>query len=586
MRTLAGGMACALVALACGWSTASPPASAAGQRVFLLGDSVMAGLRFSGAAQSALAGSFDVTLDAKVCRALREPSCSTQYDGRPPAALTVLRANAGSIGDALVMMAGYNDGSIGPGVDAILTEAAAQGIPHVLWLTYRNTNGRYSASNATLWAKTADYPTLTVADWNAFSSGHGDWFGGDGLHLTGNGAMALAQFLIANLETVFAGRGASAPSSRCAGPTAGTPVAPLVAGPTVVGEASGFTPVGPVRIADTRSGPPLGAGSALDVDLSGTVPPGATGVLVTVTATAPCADGYLTVYACGASIPLASNVNYRRGHDRANSAAVLLGADRHLCVYSYAPTDVVLDLSGWWVPNQGWRYQPATPARLVDTRDAAGARSPVVGKRLAGSTFSVTVAAWPSSPLAPTAVLVNVTATDADTAGFVTVSPCGSSTPEVSSLNVGPGEVAANTATVAVGGDGTVCVYTSAAMHVVVDLEGWFGSTGSLMAPQTPQRIVDTRTGLGGGRLGAGEGRTVATGATGAWVNATAVDPSADGFLTVHRCGPLPLVSNANYRAGAVVPALAAVGGGGGRFCVTSLAAADLVVDRLGNLVP
>src|SRR5204863_8158987 len=119
--------------------------------------------------------------------------------------------------------------------------------------------------------------------------------------------------------------------------------------------ASGFMPTGPVRITDTRPGPPLGGRSALDVDLSATVPAGATAALVTLTATGPCDDGFLTAYACGAPLPLASNVNYTRRHDRANTAVVLLGADRQLCVYAYATTDVVVDLSGWWAPGQGWR---------------------------------------------------------------------------------------------------------------------------------------------------------------------------------------------------------------------------------------
>ena len=581
IRRLAGGLACTLVALTCGWTAAPAPAGATGERVFLLGDSVMAGLRFSSAAQAALSSAYAVTLDAKVCRTLREPSCSTKYDGQPPAALTVLRANAGRIGDALVMMAGYNDGNLGPGLDAIMAEANAQRIPHVLWLTYRNISGRYSGSNATLWARAADYPTLTVVDWDAYSAGHGDWFGGDGLHLTGSGATGLAQFLLANLPTMF-----SAAPSRCNGPSTGTPTVPAAGGAPAVGAAGGFMPAGPVRVTDTRDGPPLGAGNALDVDLSAAVPAGATAALVTLTATGTCADGYLTASACGASMPLASNVNYTRGHDRANSSVVLLGGDRHVCVYSSATTDVVVDLSGWWAPGQGWRYEPAAPARLVDTRDAKGARSPVVGKRAAGSTLPVTVTAWPSSPLAPAAVHVTVTATDADAAGFVTVSPCGSSTPTVSTLNLGPGEVVANVAATAVGGDGTVCVYTSAAMHVVVDLEGWFGSTGSLLVPQTPQRIVDTRTGLGGTRLRASAPLSVPASGAGAWVNATAVGPDDNGFLTVHPCGPLPLVSNANYRAGAVVPALAAVGAGPSGFCITSLAATDLVIDRLGTLVP
>jgi hypothetical protein len=584
MRTRVGGLACALVASACGWAAAPSPAAAAGQRVFLLGDSVMAGLRFSSAAEATLSSTFDVTLDAKVCRALREPSCSTKYDGQPPAALTVLRASAGRIGDALVMMAGYNDANIGPGVDAIMAEVAAQGVPHVLWLTYRNSSGRYSGSNATLWAKTAEYPTLTVADWNAWSAGHGDWFGGDGLHLTGSGAMALAQFIVANLETVFAGGSPTAPA-RCSGTTAGTPVGAGPAGPASVAPAGGFTPAGPVRMANTRDGAPLGGGNALGVDLSSAVPAGATAALVTLTATGPCDDGFLTAYACGTALPVASNVNYTRRHDRANTAVVLLGTDRHLCVYSYATTDVVVDLSGWWAPGQGWRYQPSDPARLVDTRDGKGARAPLVGKRAAGSTLPVMVTAWPSSPLAPAAVLLNVTATNAETPGFVTVAPCGAAMPVVSTLNLAPGEVVANVAVAAVGGDGTVCIFTSAAIHLVVDLEGWFGAIGALLAPQTPQRIVDTRTGLGGAKLGAATALTVTGSGAGAWVNATAVDPHDDGFLTVHPCGPLPLVSNANYRAGAVVPALAAVGATGGTFCITSRAATELVVDRLGTLV-
>jgi hypothetical protein len=90
--------------------TTGAPARADAPRVFLLGDSVMAGLRFSSSALGTLNTSFDVTLDAKVCRTLVEPSCSTRYDGRPPAALTVLRANRGRLGDVVVMMVGYNDG--------------------------------------------------------------------------------------------------------------------------------------------------------------------------------------------------------------------------------------------------------------------------------------------------------------------------------------------------------------------------------------------------------------------------------------------------------------------------------------------
>jgi hypothetical protein len=284
-------------------------------------------------------------------------------------------------------------------------------------------------------------------------------------------------------------------------------------------------------------------------------------------------------------VPVASNVNYEPGSTRANLAIVVVGQDRHLCVYSYATADVVVDVSGWLAPGQGWRYRALTPSRLVDTRDAFRSMSSVVGKRAAGSTLPITVTPWPEAPTSPAAVLVNVTAVGADGPGYVTVSACGTSAvAPVSTLNVERGETVANLAASAVAGDGTVCVYTSTAMHVVVDLEGWFGSDGALLAPQTPQRIVDTRTHTGGDRLAPGGTLTVPS-STGAIVNVTATGPAAAGYLTVHPCDAVPWVSNANYGTGDVVPALAAVGAAAGGFCITSPAAIDVVVDRLATIV-
>src|SRR5262249_12529190 len=121
---------------------------------------------------------------------------------------------------------------------------------------------------------------------------------------------------------------------------------------------------------------------------------------------------------------------------------------------------------------------------------------------------------------------------------------------------------------------------------VIVDLEGWFGTAGSLVAPQTPQRLVDTRAGRSGTRVGAGAPLAVASGGAGALVNVTAVDAAAAGVLTLSPCGPPPPVAHANHPAGDVVPALAAVGSPGGAFCVMSMSATDVVVDRLGSLVP
>jgi hypothetical protein len=579
MRRSAPALVWALIIVATGALMPGRATAAGPPKVFLLGDSVMAGLRFSPAALALLQASYDVTLDAKVCRALREPSCSTKYDGQPPAALTVMRADAGQLGDVLVMMTGYNDGSIDAGLDAVMAEANAQGVAHVLWLTYRNPNGRYTNANATLAAKTSQYPTLTIADWDGYGAGHGDWFAGDGLHLTAAGAMGLATFLKANIDEVLSGgRG-----SRCRGDVTGTTTTPAGGTPRV-GAASGFVSITPTRVADTRTATPLGAGRALDVDLSGVVGATASAAFVNLTAVDACGPGYLTAYACGTAVPVASNVNYDRGETRANLALVVLGQDRHVCVYSYATTDVVVDVSGWLATDQGWRYEPLTPSRLVDTRDGPGALSNVTGRRAAGSTTAVTVTPWPAAPMAPAAVLVNVTAVGADGPGFVTVSACDGSPPTVSNVNVAGGDAVANLAATAVAGDGTICVYTSTAMDVVVDLEGWFGSTGALLAPQTPQRIVDTRAGLAGGPLAAG-GTLTMPATAGSIVNVTTTNETAPGYVTVYPCGPLPWVSNADYASRQTVPALAAVAAAGGSSCITSLAASDIIVDRLATLV-
>src|SRR5215218_5400394 len=90
MRRTAAAVVTILAALVAVVVMPGLDASAATPKVFLLGDSIMAGLSFSSDARALLDASYDVSLDAKVCRALREPSCSTKYDGQPPAALTVM----------------------------------------------------------------------------------------------------------------------------------------------------------------------------------------------------------------------------------------------------------------------------------------------------------------------------------------------------------------------------------------------------------------------------------------------------------------------------------------------------------------
>jgi hypothetical protein len=212
---------------------------------------------------------------------------------------------------------------------------------------------------------------------------------------------------------------------------------------------SRLTPVDPVRVLDTRPTGIVGAGQVVAVALPTRVPVAASSVVVNVTATQAATDGFLTAYACGAPVPVASNVNYLAGQDRAASAVVPVGAGRSVCVYSSAASHVVVDLAGYLAPGGSLGLVPVDPTRLVDEVVPAGAtrRVPIPG--------------------AADAVAVGLTADAAETDGYLTVYPCADVVPEASSVNYGPVEAVAGSAYVGTAG-GAICVYTSARARVIV----------------------------------------------------------------------------------------------------------------------
>ncbi|MFN8023244.1 MAG: hypothetical protein U0Q03_17090 [Acidimicrobiales bacterium] len=124
------------------------------------------------------------------------------------------------------------------------------------------------------------------------------------------------------------------------------------------------------RLLDTRDAGSatgrLGGGSVVTVPVAGRagVPADATGVVLNLTAAAPGAAGFLTAYPCAAGRPTASNLNVVPGADRANLVIVAPDANGDVCVYSSGPTDVVVDVFGWF----GDAFVGTTPTRLLDTR--------------------------------------------------------------------------------------------------------------------------------------------------------------------------------------------------------------------------
>jgi hypothetical protein len=213
-------------------------------------------------------------------------------------------------------------------------------------------------------------------------------------------------------------------------------------------------------------------------------------VVLNVTATQAGFPGFLTAYACDATRPLASNVNPVPGLDVAAHVVAPVSADGRVCIYSHQPTHVVVDLLGWYssttavaattgsgassgaVPP-GVPFEPLAPVRLLDTRETDA--GPLVGGGGPVPLAVVGVGGVPSGTRAQ-AVVLNVTATAASTAGFVTVYPCGAAFPLASNLNFANGYDVANMVTVPVGADGTVCLYANRTTHLVVDLAGWYGT--------------------------------------------------------------------------------------------------------------
>ena len=221
-------------------------------------------------------------------------------------------------------------------------------------------------------------------------------------------------------------------------------------------------------------------------------------------------------------------------------------------------------------------FVPLAPERILDTRD--GGAPPLA----AGTT--VTIDMTPFVPDGATAVAVGITSDQSDAAGFLTGYPCDRPLGEVSNVNHAAGIPRGAMGVVPLSATGTLCVYTSSAGHVIVDLQGAFvpGDGGVGFAPIEPsERLVDTRQ--------TGRAATVTVqapaGATAVAVNLTATNVSAPGWLKAYPCGTEPPeVSNVNYFPGETVASLAFVPvSAAGTICVQTLVDADIVVDITGR---
>jgi hypothetical protein len=254
-------------------------------------------------------------------------------------------------------------------------------------------------------------------------------------------------------------------------------------------------------------------------------------------------------------------------------------------------------------------YTALDPARLLDTR--SGPVADTIddahlggGKSAGGNTVELQVAGRGGVPEDAMGVVMNVTATENEGPGHVTVYPCGEERPVTSNLNYSvANDVRPNAAIARLSDDGKVCLHTfGGATHLVVDVNGYF-PFGARFASFNPGRLLDTRpdhatidgveqdgaTAAGGQIVLQVAGRhNVPDSAVAAVLNVTALSAGGPGYATLFSCDePRPTSSNLNFGAdeGAVANLVVAKLAGDGTVCLfTGVSGAHLIVDVSGYL--
>lgn len=331
-----------------------------------------------------------------------------------------------------------------------------------------------------------------------------------------------------------------------------------------------FVIITPDRVIDTRTTSPVVGGTTLKVPVvSQTVVPADAKVAVAnVTATQAAGRGFITAYECGTTRPTVSNFNYQPVLRRAGLIYAPLSDDGSICLYTSQTVELIVDIDGY-TPALG-TYDATTPVRIADTRTSS-----LVA---AGATLEVTPPASGADALAITVTSVNSTAN-----GYLTAYTCSEGLPASSTVNYRTGLPFANLTIV---GNEKICVFTSKATNILVDIHGEFSAPVDL----DKARLLDTRVGTQptAGSTTAFDPSTAPdlAGAEVAAVNVTSARSTTNGFFTVWNCAdPRPTASTLNYRAGEAIANLAMVDTTR-TVCVYTSAPSDILLDLVAVTTP
>jgi outer membrane protein assembly factor BamB len=253
--------------------------------------------------------------------------------------------------------------------------------------------------------------------------------------------------------------------------------------------------------------------------------------------------------------------------------------------------------------NRGVITPLPVSARVIDTRFTGG---PIA----ANASRCFTVVGMGGIPTDASAVVLNVTAVDQTTNGWLSVYPNGQAAPATSTLNFGQSEYAiANGAIERVGAGGQVCVkvgtvgFVPGSSQVILDATGYVPAANAsvLNMLAEPTRLADTRA--AGGPLPSGTSRCfqvagvagIPGDAAAVVLNVTATGYGSNGWLTAYPNGQaVPSTSTLNFGPAQYAMANNAIMriGAGGEVClsvgmVNSVpGSSQVILDAIGYMTP
>lgn len=242
-----------------------------------------------------------------------------------------------------------------------------------------------------------------------------------------------------------------------------------------------LVPTAPTRVLDTRNGTgaakaKVGPGGSVTVKVSPSSVPvdEVTAVALTVTATNPTAESFLTIYPNLSTRPWTSNLNFLTGQTISNLVVVPVQDGKAVFYNRNGSVDLIADVTGYVDLAQAGAgpFTPLAPARVLDTRNGIGVPKAKLGPN---ASLALQVGGVAGVPAGVTAVLLNVTAANGSTASYLTGYPDGSAVPVAYSMNFPAGQTMPNLVLVQVAPNGKVDFYNkNGTVDVIADVFGFF----------------------------------------------------------------------------------------------------------------